>query len=458
MNKVSTKLQKDERGWALLVAMVVMALLLGLGLATLALVDTQQSQSRQQRIRESSFNLAEGMLYSSSQILARRWPSLSTQAFPDQCTQSNYTGTNTTFCTDPATVTAATGGTNPIFGGADFSTSGTVNWAVQVRDNGDSQGRVLSNYDQTTANGTQRKCSVTPSSTQTCASAGGTITGTCNATAGTFCKWDFNGDNQIFVRAEAQVRGGSSATTFKRRLVALLKLELRQANFNSNVVQSAYLVSSNNGQNKTLVDAQGSSTTASTIVLTCNPNVVTNCPDPQMKSSNKNQINPPDQYATNQTVSPGLSQDDYDGLQVDHLYNNSTGCPGTTDAAAWTGTVVFDFSSSSTVCTFTSNGQLNSPSAPGFIVINCGVVRFLGTVDFYGIIYGRNTCNSSGIVVDLSGGGIVHGGVTVDGAGGVSVGGAEPSIIFDPNSLGGGKVAGTAGLVQSTWRELTATQ
>jgi hypothetical protein len=447
-------LRSDEAGWVLVVAIAVMSLILALGLATLAIVDTQQQQGRKQRVRESSFNLAEGMLFSSSQLLARHWPSQSGQAFPD-CTQGS---SGVALCTDPATVTAATGSSNPLFGGADYARSGTVNWTVQVRDNGDSNGNVLSNYDKATANGTQRKCSIKNTTVANCAAAGGT-TVTCNPTAGTVCSWDFNGDNQVFVRSESQVLG-TNTNDFRRRIVALLKLEVRQAAFNSNVVQAGWIDSTNQGKDKVLVDAQGTSSAPSNIVLTCDPATTTNCPDQAMTSTGKNQINPPDQYATKQTVSTGLTQDDYDNLQIDQTYNDATGCPDKNDPAAWAGTVLLDFSSSSTVCPIASNVVINAPPAdPGFLVINCGTVQMLGTSDYYGVIYGRNTCNNKSTpVVDLGGGGVVHGGVTVDNGGGVAVGGKEGSVTYTPNELGGGKVAGTAGLVQSTWRELTPSQ
>ena len=458
MNMNNARANTSESGWVLIVAIVVMSLLLGLGLATLALTDTQQKQGRQQRVREDSFNLAEGMLYSTSQLLARHWPSQSVQAFPD-CTQGS---TAVLLCTDPTTVSSATGSSTPLFGGADYSASGTVKWTVQVRDNGDSSGNVLSNYTKSTADGLQRSCSVPNTTVANCAAAGGTVS-SCNPTAGTFCTWDFNGDNQVFVRSEGQVRGTATTPQFKRRIVALLKLEVRTANFNTNVVTAGWIDSTNNGNNKILVDAAGTSTSASKIILTCNPSTnTTTCPDPDMTTggTGRNQINPPNDFATNQAVSPGMTQDEYDGLQIDHTYNDTTGCPDKNSADAWKGTVLLDFASPTTVCQIASNVTINAQGAGGFLVINCGQVQMLGTSKFYGFVYGRNTCSPAytGLVVDMGGGGQVQGGVTVDNGGGVAVGGKEYSIIYDPTSGGGGKVAGTAGLVQSTWRELTPSQ
>src|SRR3954454_9810619 len=95
---------RSEDGWVLVTAIVVMSLMLGVGIAILKIVDTQQQQSNFQRVREASFNLSEGMLYQESQILSRRWPDAATTAFPSSCAQNNYDAAHVNFCTDPASV------------------------------------------------------------------------------------------------------------------------------------------------------------------------------------------------------------------------------------------------------------------------------------------------------------------------------------------------------------------
>src|SRR6478672_6761230 len=77
--------QNSESGWVLVIAMVVMVLILGMGLAILSNVDNQQKQGLQERVRESSFNLGEATIYSQSQILARAWPTAQADAFPSTC-------------------------------------------------------------------------------------------------------------------------------------------------------------------------------------------------------------------------------------------------------------------------------------------------------------------------------------------------------------------------------------
>jgi hypothetical protein len=450
------RMNNSESGWVIVVSIVVMSLLLGLGLATLALVDTQQSQGANQRVREDAFNLAEGVLYSQSQILARNWPSDSTVAFPSSCSQGS---TSVTLCTDPTTISSSTGATNPIFtatSNGDFTGAGNVRWNSYVRDNGDSAGHIVTSYDKNTANGLasngvtpapQAKCSVPITVAQTCSSQSGTLS-TCT----TPCTYDFNGDNQVFVRSEGFVRG------HWRRIVALMKLEVKTLKFNGGVLTSGWVTSSNSG-NKVVIDAKGSSATASVVTLTCTANT-TNCPDPNLTSAGKGQISPTNDYVTGASVLPGLSDTDFSDLlaSADRVYDDATGCPGNT-VAAWTGIVVLNFTTAHACDMGTpSNTVINSAANPGVVVIQSGSLAFPNNTTYYGYIYARNKSNSTGTCVDLSGNGQVIGGVTADNGCGVIVGGAGNSIVYDPNAIKGFKSQGTTGLVQSTWRELTPTQ
>ena len=87
--------------------------------------------------------------------------------------------------------------------------------------------------------------------------------------------------------------------------------------------------------------------------------------------------------------------------------------------------------------------------------MNNGTITMKGTADFWGVIYGVNAQNSSGVVVSLQGSGTIHGGVFVDGEGIVSVGGTSNSnIIYDDTALNGIKAYGNARLIQNTWREI----
>ena len=59
----------QEGGWVLIPAVILMTLLLGLGLATLSIVDTQTSASAQERADSVSFTTAEGIARSAALVL-----------------------------------------------------------------------------------------------------------------------------------------------------------------------------------------------------------------------------------------------------------------------------------------------------------------------------------------------------------------------------------------------------
>src|SRR3954451_13492733 len=74
MTRMTKNRARDERGFVVLTAIVLMALMLTFGLALLKIVDSQARQSRTDRTSESAFNLAEGLLYAESQLLQQNWP------------------------------------------------------------------------------------------------------------------------------------------------------------------------------------------------------------------------------------------------------------------------------------------------------------------------------------------------------------------------------------------------
>ena len=65
----------DERGSALVTALLCTMVMLALGLALLSIVDTQASESGNERTRDHAFNLSESVLSSQAFVLARHWPS-----------------------------------------------------------------------------------------------------------------------------------------------------------------------------------------------------------------------------------------------------------------------------------------------------------------------------------------------------------------------------------------------
>ena len=91
---------RSQEGSALVTAMLVMMLCLMVGFTVMSTVDVQQSQSRGERERESSFALGEGALNAQIFMLSTKWPASAADTRP-RCTQS--TGTDGK-CPDPTTL------------------------------------------------------------------------------------------------------------------------------------------------------------------------------------------------------------------------------------------------------------------------------------------------------------------------------------------------------------------
>ena len=194
----------DARGSALIPALLITAILLGFGMASLSLVDGEQRDSRRERERESSFQLAEGVLNAEIYRLSTRWPGKVSTPYPSVCTATSTHAD----CPGGATLQAN-------FSGPDYTRP--TSWKVQVRDNAD--GAQKNFYSESLINGST----------------------TYN---------DANGDNFLWVRAEADVAGR------KRVLVALVEAENVTLNFpNATLVAGKFEVS--NSGNKVMIDTNG---------------------------------------------------------------------------------------------------------------------------------------------------------------------------------------------------------
>jgi len=71
-----SRVRDDERGVALITALLATMVMLALGLALLSIVDTQASESTSERSRDRAFNLSESVLSSQAFVLSRYWPSV----------------------------------------------------------------------------------------------------------------------------------------------------------------------------------------------------------------------------------------------------------------------------------------------------------------------------------------------------------------------------------------------
>jgi len=101
----------------------------------------------------------------------------------------------------------------------------------------------------------------------------------------------------------------------------------------------------------------------------------------------------------------------------------------------------------------------NSHTKPGMFVLERGTVNFGGNIEFWGVVYNANLDNlSSERMIETSGTSAIRGGAIVDGNGGVYAGSSGDNIVFYAAAFQDIRAAGTAGVVQNTWRELVPAQ
>jgi hypothetical protein len=393
---------RHERGSALVTALLLMGIMLTLGIATLGLVETGQHDSRRERARESSFGLAEGVLNAQIYQLSTRWPA-SDDAVPYPAV-----------CSASSTDADCPGGTTlqSNFTGVDYRRLN--DWQVQVRDNSDGSSSTKDFYSDSLLNTADTR--------------------------------DVNGDNFLWVRATAKVDGR------RRTLVALVEAENVTLNFPRATLVAGHFETSNNG-NKVLIDSNGEHNEFSPgdIIVRCSLSSP-GCADWQQS---KGQLDP-DTTKSNPSQPPAVSPEALDALRAraKAQSNYYAGCAPSLEGRGGPGEIVF--MENATGCQYNANATYNTVAEPGYVVIGKGAPVFNGNATFYGIIYHANTDNQTGNVITLTGNITVYGSIVIDGPGGLSAGSSKANLVYDPNVFGGFKAFGTAGIVQNTFREITA--
>jgi hypothetical protein len=397
---------QSEEGWALLTAILVMALVLGLGMALFAFVDSQQQVDQQERQRDSSFNVAEGVLNAQTFIVGRQWPTAATPA--PVCSSG---GAAVAGCPSPGWVSASTGG-------ADYARSAI--WNVRVVDN---QRPDLGYYQEGVTN------------------------------AGDVPHYDANGDGRLWVRGQANVNGRV------RTLVAQVRLQRtgdEVIDIPHNLITAGKLFTSNNG-NKDIIDAKGKSSAAGLIQLRC-----LSLSDPSCYGARSGQV-VGGTFSTGLTqqhaVDPGMVDRMRARAQAENTYYPAGTCPNAADGGQ-SGSLVFIENAN---CAFAGNGTFNAETTPGILFSYRGTIEFKGTSTFYGLVYAYNNGGlATPDVVQIHGNSTVQGAVIVDGAGGLTVGSSGNSpdnLIWDDRYIfqqGTVYTYGSAGVIQSTWRQVEA--
>ncbi len=274
--------------------------------------------------------------------------------------------------------------------------------------------------------------------------------------------YDANRNCQLWVRAEGTLNGS------KRVVVAKVRVDTRPVQFPIAPFVSGSFNTGNNSGSKVIVDGAGQ-----TGQVRCDSST------PGCVDFASGQLTQPGSV----TSDPGLSESVVDPAMVEALRSTakqngtyySTATPGkTTCPADPSGAVVFveDLS-----CSYQAGAVVNGTTKQGIFIINRGTLEIAGNREWWGAIYLVNAqgcgtvatgpcINASGnkdVVADITGTVTVHGGIFVDGKGRLTLGnsgnsgtGNLPNLMYDPSVFPPLQAYGTAGIIQNTWRELTA--
>ena len=402
-----------ERGSAIVLAIVLMTMMAGVGLAAYSVVDTQQGAAMKERQRESSFNLAEAALNSQSFVLSRRWAGAPT-SFGSATPTCTSASSPALYCPDPAQLAAA-------YNSPDYAVGST--WRTTV-------------YDDTAGDPDEVGGGESPFYDAN----------VIEATAEPTAHWDANGNRRVWVKSETTVRGRT------RVLVALVQVQENVEFLPKRVILAGQFELTPNG-NGVYIQTNPDATSEHPVTLRCN----LSSPDcSEMTADKKNpQLDPPGAIEGQQFVGQDAIEDDVKdrlkerAIADGHFYDGV--CPTQEQLS---GKVVWVQGCAEGK--YTSNWTWNADGNSGMLIWADGYLELGGRSDFWGIVYHLNNENSSDDeLLRLRGGLTLHGGAFVDGPGGIDVGSNRVNITYDERAFVGIASYGSAAIVQNSWRDIT---
>jgi Tfp pilus assembly protein PilX len=426
---------RSESGFALIGVLLILIILMGIGISLVAISDTQQNVAGGERVKESSYNLAEAALNAEALQLGRSWPTSSTTACNPTTSSASWCPQASTNGTTPSFMQAYRSQVSGDYASACPGSPSTQLWQTQVNDNIISGGQ--SSQYWTSAVSSQPT-------------------------------YDANGDGTVWVRAWATVQCKPIS------VVGLVSLTSLALTLPKTVVSANWLATSNQG-NKVIVDTLGAyaqpplnppptASQASKIVLRCSGLTSAQC---QKFPANKGQIQPPTVQANSTSASQTLTATQLQTLEQQaasascplNTGNNgtclwTTGCPTTAAqiASPASGAPVVVIGPCN--ISITGSGVINSSGAPGALVVENGSLTLGGTLYFYGLIYMVNKQASSASIMNIQGNATVQGSVLIDGNGGLTAGSSKTNLIYDQRATAVLKGATGASVNRGTIRVL----
>jgi hypothetical protein len=408
-----------------------MFIIVTLGLVAMQTVDVQTHQSSHETAGEAAFNLAESALDAETAQLDNQWPNTA-PGWNTSCT--NLTPAATTGCPGPS----LTATFNSSYAGSLFK---NPTWQIQVFDDVPQPNTAYTDYYSDAL------------------SAGGSMQAP---------NYDANKDDKLWLRAQVTIAGQT------RVVAAEVVRDPQVVSLPRNAVTAGGMYTSNNG-NKIIINAQDSvpgSQLTGEVALRCG---TSSPPTPVSYGSlcagwdaSKGQLSPPT-YNTGYTdATPGgqtLQPAQMWALKQTAIANNTYYPAGQCPPAGQSGVVYVENAN----CTYNSNSNWNSDSAPGMLIFARGTVYFSGTLNFYGIIYMADQegpagppCSSStlnqdyavnnGPLFTVHGTGTLYGALFVGNCGIVDAGSSAFNIQFDSNAFNGALAYETPALAKNTFQ------
>jgi Tfp pilus assembly protein PilX len=419
---------RSDDGFALIAAILLLVIILGLGFGLLLFVDGQQKASGREQASESGFNVAEAALNAQVGQISRVWPEKASQSYPDTKNTENGVPAGTVGCTAASTaisgcptaasLQAAYPNVSPVpcTGISTKDTWGsplTNQWTTYVRDDG-------------------------PSSTYFNSEAERTEPG-----------YDANNDGKVWLRSVGVVQCHvvTIVTVVSRQLVTL--------NFPKDAVGGNWFKVTNEG-NKVIVNTAGEPPgQAGEIAMRCEGVASSEC---EQWNESKKQVSP-DTTKKPGLPNPLLSEEQIAALKSQAIalgtFRSPTvkGCPTKTEQL--TGLPAYVEGCGNLHLT---DGVANSSGSPGFLVVADGTIELKGNAEFFGVIYAHNPSNYAGAVVVLGGTAQVIGAIEVDGRGGIEFGSSKANLIYNSKAIEEVKAYAGATPTRNTFRILPSGQ
>jgi Tfp pilus assembly protein PilX len=409
---------RNDDGFALATAVMLLAVMMGLGLGLLLLTDNQQRASAREQASESSFNVAEGALNAQVGQLARSWPGKKELALPSKCTSASLAESG---CPSAGSMNAGYPNISPVpckAGTTEAWGSQLANqWTTYVRDDVNVGGIANPYFESGVIKGKEA--------------------------------WDENKDGKLWVRSVGVIQ--CRVVT----VVSLVSEQLVTVPFPRAAIAGNWFETSNTGE-KTIVDTQGGEPQSGGVSMRCTGLTEAECY--KYPANKPEQVKPPTRVEA--TPNPAKSEAQRLELraaaQAEGHYYAAGVCPTSLEALVGLPAYVEG------PCNLSFSGGVgNSSEKPGFLVLVNGTFSLNGSATFFGTIYAVNAQASSGVVVEVHGNGHVFGTVVVDGNGGMSFGSSgqgAANLTYSTKALEELKTFAGASPTRNSFRVLPSSQ